>query len=261
MIEMRRAQRWTLTKSGASLARPGESFLWRARRRVIERRQSDLIRSILKPILAVRPARSALRGSRVPVAGPAPDASLQLRIARLGAGGDLAGLGGQPAGGRRRLRDDARPSTSPDLRPRTPTRSRVRRRDQAASKHCTRLRDTAIQEPDRDRASCCSAPARPPFDEGREALAPWRKRQRAHQAAKADRSGLRRRPHSAPGDMSKAHLTQAWLAVSDDPLARSSGEYFYHQQLREPNPIARDVTMQDQLLSECARISGVALPK
>ena len=114
---------------------------------------------------------------------------------------------------------------------------------QAASKHCTRLRDTAIQEPDRDRASCCSAPARPPFDEGREALAPWRKRQRAHQAAKADRSGLRGRPHSAPGDMSKAHLTQAWLAVSDDPLARSSGEYFYHQQLREPNPIARDVTM------------------
>ncbi len=25
---------------------------------------------------------------------------------------------------------------------------------------------------------------------------------------------------SAPGDMSKAHLTHAWLAVSDDPLAR-----------------------------------------
>jgi NAD(P)-dependent dehydrogenase (short-subunit alcohol dehydrogenase family) len=66
---------------------------------------------------------------------------------------------------------------------------------------------------------------------------------------------------SAPGDMSKAHLTQAWLAVSDDPLARSSGQYFYHQQLREPNPIARDVKVQDQLISECARISGLTLPE
>ena len=31
---------------------------------------------------------------------------------------------------------------------------------------------------------------------------------------------------SAPGDMSKAHLTQAWLAVSDDPLARSKRTIF-----------------------------------
>ena len=57
-----------MTKSGASLARPGESFLWRARRRVIERRQSDLIRLILKPILAVRPheARFAAQESKMP---------------------------------------------------------------------------------------------------------------------------------------------------------------------------------------------------
>ena len=65
---------------------------------------------------------------------------------------------------------------------------------------------------------------------------------------------------SAPGDMSKAHLTQAWLAVSDDPLARRSGEYFYHQKLRDPNPVARDAKVQDQLIAECARISGLALP-
>jgi NAD(P)-dependent dehydrogenase (short-subunit alcohol dehydrogenase family) len=66
---------------------------------------------------------------------------------------------------------------------------------------------------------------------------------------------------SAPGDMSKAHLTQAWLAVSDDPLARSSGQYFYHQQLREPNAITRDQKLQDQFISECARISGLTLPE
>jgi NAD(P)-dependent dehydrogenase (short-subunit alcohol dehydrogenase family) len=65
---------------------------------------------------------------------------------------------------------------------------------------------------------------------------------------------------SAPGDMSKAHVTQAWLAVSDDRLARSSGEYFYHQQLRSPNRIARDGKVQDELLSECARVSGITLP-
>jgi NAD(P)-dependent dehydrogenase (short-subunit alcohol dehydrogenase family) len=66
---------------------------------------------------------------------------------------------------------------------------------------------------------------------------------------------------SAPGDMGKAHVTQAWLAASDDPLARSTGNYFYHQELREPNPIGRDVKSQDELFAECARISGVTFPK
>jgi len=63
-----RVGRCTLTKSPASLARPGESFLSRARPRVIEKRQSDLIGSILKPIQAVRPhgARFAARESKMP---------------------------------------------------------------------------------------------------------------------------------------------------------------------------------------------------
>jgi len=60
--------------------------------------------------------------------------------------------------------------------------------------------------------------------------------------------------------MQKARVTQAWLATSDDQLARSTGEYFYHQKLREPNPIARDVEIQDRLIAECARISGVSFP-
>jgi len=61
----------------------------------------------------------------------------------------------------------------------------------------------------------------------------------------------------APGDMAKAHVTQAWLAVSEDPLARSSGEYFYHQALRAPNPVTRHEATQEQLLEACARLSGV----
>ena len=65
---------------------------------------------------------------------------------------------------------------------------------------------------------------------------------------------------SAPGDMEKAPITQAWLAVSDDKLARVTGEYFYHQKLKAANPITRDISVQDELLAACARISGVALP-
>jgi NAD(P)-dependent dehydrogenase (short-subunit alcohol dehydrogenase family) len=65
---------------------------------------------------------------------------------------------------------------------------------------------------------------------------------------------------SAPDDLQKGYVTQAWLAVSKDALARSTGEYFYHQQLKSPNPNARKVDLQDQLLAECSGISGVALP-
>jgi NAD(P)-dependent dehydrogenase (short-subunit alcohol dehydrogenase family) len=64
----------------------------------------------------------------------------------------------------------------------------------------------------------------------------------------------------APGDLSKAHVTQAWLAVSEDALARSSGEYFYHKALRAPNPVAKDEATQEALLEACARLTGEVLP-
>jgi NAD(P)-dependent dehydrogenase (short-subunit alcohol dehydrogenase family) len=63
----------------------------------------------------------------------------------------------------------------------------------------------------------------------------------------------------APDDLSKAHLTQAWLAVGNDALARSSGEYFYHMALRAPNPLTRDHEVQEKLLAACGRWSGVSL--
>jgi NAD(P)-dependent dehydrogenase (short-subunit alcohol dehydrogenase family) len=66
---------------------------------------------------------------------------------------------------------------------------------------------------------------------------------------------------SAPDDLHRGCVTQAWLATSEDDLARSTGNYFYHQKLREPNPIAGDVKFQDKLLTECARISGIAFPE
>src|SRR5262245_19721949 len=63
----------------------------------------------------------------------------------------------------------------------------------------------------------------------------------------------------ATGDLSKSHITQAWLAVSNDALALSSGEYFFHQKLRAPNPAAKDEGSQRALLDACARLSGVSL--
>jgi NAD(P)-dependent dehydrogenase (short-subunit alcohol dehydrogenase family) len=63
----------------------------------------------------------------------------------------------------------------------------------------------------------------------------------------------------APDDMDKAHRTQAWLAVSDDPRALITGEYFYHLRARTPNPEAHDVTLQEQLIKTCQRLSGITL--
>ena len=64
----------------------------------------------------------------------------------------------------------------------------------------------------------------------------------------------------APDDLDQAHLTQAWLAASDDAAARTTAGYFYHLKLREPNPQARDVALQDRLLDICGKISGVESP-
>ena len=64
----------------------------------------------------------------------------------------------------------------------------------------------------------------------------------------------------APDDLDEGHRTQVWLAVSDDPAAMVTGEYFYHMRLRAPNPASRNVERQDALLAACKRLSGVDLP-
>jgi NAD(P)-dependent dehydrogenase (short-subunit alcohol dehydrogenase family) len=40
----------------------------------------------------------------------------------------------------------------------------------------------------------------------------------------------------APDDLRLGHLTQVWLATSDDRQARTSGGYWYHQRRAEPAP-------------------------
>src|SRR5580698_10216443 len=64
----------------------------------------------------------------------------------------------------------------------------------------------------------------------------------------------------ATDDLDEGHRTQVWLAVSDDPAAKVSGEYFYHMRLRAPIPVSRDVERQEQLLDACKGFSGIDLP-
>src|ERR1700691_597598 len=64
----------------------------------------------------------------------------------------------------------------------------------------------------------------------------------------------------APDDLSLAPVPQAWLAVSDDPAARVTGSYFYHQRPRKGHPAAHDSAFQDRLLDYCASLTGIALP-
>ncbi len=63
----------------------------------------------------------------------------------------------------------------------------------------------------------------------------------------------------APDDLEQAHLTQAWLAVGDDPEARESGGVFYHQRPADVHPAARDPELQGRLLDYCRDLSGFAL--
>lgn len=63
----------------------------------------------------------------------------------------------------------------------------------------------------------------------------------------------------APDDMEAARVTQAWLAVGDDPVARSSGAYLYHQRPAEVHPAAGDPALQERLLQLCSDASGVPL--
>jgi NAD(P)-dependent dehydrogenase (short-subunit alcohol dehydrogenase family) len=63
----------------------------------------------------------------------------------------------------------------------------------------------------------------------------------------------------APDNLSLAPVTQAWLAVSDDPAATVTGGYFYHQHPREVHPAARSVDIQEGLLDRCARLTGTPI--
>ncbi len=65
----------------------------------------------------------------------------------------------------------------------------------------------------------------------------------------------------APDDLQKGYETQVWLAVSEEPEAKVSGNYFFHRQDGRSNPQADEVARQEELLRLCEWLTGVAFPE
>ncbi|EJC79895.1 dehydrogenase of unknown specificity [Rhizobium leguminosarum bv. trifolii WSM2297] len=63
----------------------------------------------------------------------------------------------------------------------------------------------------------------------------------------------------APDDLEMGHLTQTWLATSEDEAAKVSGGYWYHRQQREAAAEVGDPGFQDVLLEKLAELTGVRL--
>jgi len=63
----------------------------------------------------------------------------------------------------------------------------------------------------------------------------------------------------APDDLEEGHLTQTWLAVSEDPAAKVSGAYWHHRKQRKPAADALDPGFQDKLIAKLAELTGVKL--
>jgi NAD(P)-dependent dehydrogenase (short-subunit alcohol dehydrogenase family) len=63
----------------------------------------------------------------------------------------------------------------------------------------------------------------------------------------------------APDDLAKGAVTQAWLAISDDPAAKVTGEYFFHQKTKSASANALWTDHQDKLLEYCRDLTGIAI--
>jgi NAD(P)-dependent dehydrogenase (short-subunit alcohol dehydrogenase family) len=63
----------------------------------------------------------------------------------------------------------------------------------------------------------------------------------------------------APDDLEQGYQTQVWLAVSDEPAALVTGQYFHHKKTARYNTAADDISGQDRYLAECARLTGVRI--
>ncbi len=63
----------------------------------------------------------------------------------------------------------------------------------------------------------------------------------------------------ATDDLELGHLTQTWLAVSDDTSATVSGGYWYHRREQTPAAATRDTAFQDHLVARLGQLTGVVL--
>jgi NAD(P)-dependent dehydrogenase (short-subunit alcohol dehydrogenase family) len=63
----------------------------------------------------------------------------------------------------------------------------------------------------------------------------------------------------APDDLEEGHLTQIWLAASDDAAAKTSGGLWYHREKQKPAAQSLDPRFQDELMAKLAQLTGVKL--
>jgi NAD(P)-dependent dehydrogenase (short-subunit alcohol dehydrogenase family) len=64
---------------------------------------------------------------------------------------------------------------------------------------------------------------------------------------------------NAPDDLRLGHLTQEWLATSEDIDARTTGGYWHHQRRIQPHAAVHDTHFQARLLDGLARATGTSL--
>ena len=63
----------------------------------------------------------------------------------------------------------------------------------------------------------------------------------------------------ATDDLESGHLTQTWLAVSDDPAATVSGRYWHHRRIEPPATVVADNGFQERLIARLAELTGIRL--
>ncbi|MEZ5284914.1 MAG: SDR family NAD(P)-dependent oxidoreductase [Vicinamibacterales bacterium] len=63
----------------------------------------------------------------------------------------------------------------------------------------------------------------------------------------------------ATDDLDLGHVTQVWLAVSDDAAALETGGYWYHQRRQPSHDAVGDLAFQDAVLDALASHTGVRL--
>jgi len=63
----------------------------------------------------------------------------------------------------------------------------------------------------------------------------------------------------ASDDLRLGHVTQAWLATSEEADALTTGGYWRHQRRRRPHPAVSDIRFQDALLDALGQHTGIFL--
>ena len=63
----------------------------------------------------------------------------------------------------------------------------------------------------------------------------------------------------APDNLEQGHLTQTWLATSEDAAAKTSGGLWFHRERQKPAAQALDTRFQDELMAKLAQLSGIKL--